>query len=553
MSAAVSVVNENTPLLPVATPPQPSLLQQQPKREISTATFRVILGCLYANVFLAAVDSTMVATLLGRIASDLDAQEGVSWVATSYLLSCAAFQPLFGKISDVFGRKPVILFSCTCFLVGCFLSGIGADAGLRWVVIGRLITGIGGGGFFAMATITVSDLVDTRARGLYQGYVNIFFHAGSAGGGILGGVIDAWLGWKWAFLLQVPICAMTGAAVYFWFDLDDNRNDKDDASTHWAKFAALDWTGAGLLVTALLALMIITGTSSDELPPFSPLWISLGIYSIIAFTGFYFWEQRVDEPVIPITLLHDRTVLASSLNCWFVCMNMFASLFYLPFYWTSVKNVSPLGCGYRMIAGSIVASFTSVFVGWTIKRTSKYRRQHLYCAAAIVIGSCAVYASTSTNGWLTDAIIALPLRYGCSADITITLVAMLSAVPVTQQALVTSIQYGFRSTGSTMGVSAANALMQKVLRMTLDSRLHKVDIPGWDKAALKAVRTRALEDPRYAFTEGVPSQVADAVIGAYDRACHSVFAFLIATGVCAMVCIYFTQENDLDKPIEENK
>lgn len=532
------VADETSPLLPVTS---------THTRELSLLSFRIILGCLYANVFLGAVDSTMVATLLGKMASDLDAQEQISWVATSYLLSCAAFQPLFGKISDVFGRKPVILFSCISFFIGCLISGVGNT--VLTLVIGRLIAGIGGGGFFSLATITISDLVDTRERGLYQGYLNVFYHAGSASGGILGGIVDSYLGWKWAFLLQVPIAAATGLAVFYWFELP-SHNDMEDEKTHWEKFKALDWFGAFLLVTALLGLMIISGTSGDDLPVASPLWITLAIYSFFGFVSFYFWEQKVSEPVIPVKLLHNRTVLASSLNCWFVCMNMFASLFYLPFYWSSVKNISPLNCGYRLISGSIVASLTSVFAGFLIKKTSKYRFLHLTAAGGIIFGTFLLYSSSKKDGWLKDTLIALPLRYGCSCDITIILIAMISAVPNSQQALVTSIQYGFRSTGSTMGVSFANALMQFVLNSKLRERfeeLKNTELPdGWTWELLKKARKQALQDPSYAFNSEIPMIVRNAIVYSYDVACHSVFAFLIVTGILSVICIYFTEENDLD-------
>lgn len=532
--------DENSPLIPVNN----SHLKQLP-----LSTFRIILGCLYVNVFLAAVDSTMVATLLGKMASDLDAQEHISWVATSYLLSCAAFQPLFGKISDVFGRKPVILFSSICFSVGCLLCGISKD--LTLLVVGRMITGIGGGGFFSLATIAVSDLVAKRERGLYQGYVNIFFHAGSASGGIVGGMIDSWLGWKWAFLIQVPVCFLSGVAVFLWFELPQKEHHGEQSKSHWQKFLDLDWAGALLLVTSLLALMVISGTKSSELPKDSFLWRALLVYSFVGFVSFYFWELGVEEPVIPVRLLHNQTVLASSLNCWFICMNMFASLYYLPFYWSSVKNVSPLDCGFRLISGSLVASFTSVFSGWMIKKTCRYRSLHIIAAWCIVIGSMLLYSSSRYDSSFKDTLISLPLRYGSSADITIILVAMISAVPHSQQALVTSIQYGFRSTGSTMGVSFANALMQNLLHASIDDNFKALDsakLPAeWTPEMLQSAKLQALESPSYAFTSGVPDSVKNAIVSSYDTGCHGVFIFLIVTGIGALVCIYFTEENDLEK------
>ncbi|GMM30395.1 Vba2 protein [Martiniozyma asiatica (nom. inval.)] len=536
-----TVVEENTPLLPTTQAKQPV---------ISKSAFRLILICLYANVFLAAVDSTMVATLLGRISSDLDSQEHISWVASSYLLSCAAFQPLFGKISDVFGRKPVILFSTFCFCLGCLMCGIRND--LTSLVIGRFVTGIGGGGLTSLATISASDLVSMRERGLYQGYINIFYHAGCASGGIVAGFFDAYIGWRWAFLVQVPICFLTGIFVLKYFQLPEKEEDK--AST-LEKFAAIDWTGCFLLVTSLICLMIVSGTNNTELPIGSPLWTGLIGYTIMGFIAFYFWEKNVEQPVIPVEMLHNRTVLASSLNCWLISMNMFASLFYLPFYWSSVKGLSPLECGYRTIPTSLIASLTSIFTGLVIKRTSKYRTLHIISGWAIVLGSIVVYSGSKNDGAFKDSIISLLLRFGSAADITTILVAMISAVPQSEQALVTSIQYGFRSTGSTMGVSFASALMQYTLRGSLASKFDNINdsqLPdGWDSKMLNKSMFKALEDPSYAFSD-IPGIIKTAVIDSYDKACHGVFLFLIITGFGSFIAIYFTEENDLDDKDTEN-
>lgn len=532
--------DETSPLLPVT---DTDLNNQVEK--ISRASFRIVLGCLYANVFLASADSTMVATLLATMATDLDSQEHISWVATSYLLSCAAFQPLFGKISDVFGRKPVILFSTVCFFFGCLLCGIGEN--LSYLIIGRMITGIGGGGFFSLATIAISDLVSMRERGLYQGYINIFFHAGAASGGILAGIIDSLFGWKWTFLIQLPICFTTGIAVYIWFKLPQKF---DNSKSHWEKFIALDWTGAFLIVSSLLALMTISGTNSSELPVSSNLWKFLLFYTIVGFISFYFWELHVEEPVIPVKMLHNKTILASSLNCWFVCMNMFSSLFYLPYYWTSVKNVSPLDCGYRLIPGSLIASFTSIFAGWMIKKTGKYRMMHIVGGFCILFGSIHIYTSNKNDGGFKDSTISLLLRYGSSANITIILISMISAVSNSEQALVTSIQYGFRSTGSTMGVSLSSALMQYILRGSLENNFkafEKTELPsGWTYEMLNNAKIQALESPGYAF-KGIPDVVKNAIVASYDSACHGVFIFLILTGLGSLISIYFTEENDLER------
>ncbi|VEU19500.1 DEKNAAC100599 [Brettanomyces naardenensis] len=520
-----------------------------PGEGMSKASFYITLLCAFSNVFLASMDSTMVATLLEVIASDLEAMDNVSWVATSYLLSCAAFQPLFGKISDVFGRKAVVLVCCLLFGIGCLISGL-ADS-LWWLVAGRFIAGIGGGGFFSLTTIIVSDLVPNRQRGLYQGYVNVFFHTGAASGGVLAGIIEKFFGWRTAFLFQVPVCIITAGLTAAYLNLPKGSMGLGvQDSSAWKKMKSLDYIGSAILVLSLFAMMLAASFGGKEISFDSIQFKFLVTFSIMGLTAFYFYERLVaEQPVIPVKMLHNRTVLASSFNCWFACMNMFITFYYIPFYWSSVKNVTALDCGLRMILGSLVASLSSVYAGWYIKKTSKYWNLLVGSGVATVLGSIAIYFSTKKDSALEDYFITLPVRYAGSVDITVILVAMISAVSHSEQALVTSIQYGFRSTGSTLGVSIANAILEFGLHRQIDAKFNLLSgIPDEfkDPKVLSFIKQSALKNPHYAF-DGAPSFFKDSIISSYDEACHYVFIFLIVTGVATFITTLFVEENNLKK------
>ena len=159
----------------------------------------------------------MVTTLLTLIASELHAVSNISWIATAYLLSSAAFQPIFGKLSDIFGRKALLLGCSTLFAVGCAICGV-ADSVLV-LVIGRFVTGCGGSGLTSLGTITMSDIIPLRDRGYYQGLANIFWIR-AASGGAIGGLLADWLGWKYVFILQVPL-ALSVFAIYFFLNLPE--------------------------------------------------------------------------------------------------------------------------------------------------------------------------------------------------------------------------------------------------------------------------------------------------------------------------------------------
>lgn len=534
-----------------------SITAEAARASISTAAFQIILLSLFCIVYLSSLDSTMVSTLLSTIASDLHTLPNISWVATSYLLSCAAFQPLFGKISNVFGRKPVILACSVMFGFGCLLSGISSSF---WALVaGRFITGIGGGGFNTMATISLSDIVPVRQRGLYQGYVNIFFHLGATSGGLVAGFFQEYFGWRAAFLIQVPICILTGSLVYWYFNLPEGLpglgelHNTKHLTTHtlWSKLAKLDIFGSTLLVVSLFLILLAASLGGKELAYSGSAFQLLLWGGIALLVGFYFYELRVaEQPVIPVTLLHHRSVACASIIAWFVSANMFASLYYIPFYWQSVRNLTPLQCGVRLIPSSAVSAFASISAGYFIKRFSKYMSLYRFANIVILLGSIVLYSASQGDSYVKDLLISVPLRYGNSTVITIVLVAMISAVDYSEQALVTSIQYGFRSTGSTLGVSIASAVLQFALRRNLTSNFdqlanHGDGVPDELKARVPFILKQALHDPSFAFSEKAPFFFKKAIVDAYDTSLHGVFGFIVLTGVLSFVTVLFDKENNI--------
>ncbi|GME76590.1 unnamed protein product [Ambrosiozyma monospora] len=308
--------------------PQPHHEPPTTETGVSPLIVKIVFFCSVANTFLSSLDSTLVSTLLTKIASDLNQLSNIQWVATSYLLSCAAFQPLFGKLSNVFGRKPIILSCTVMFSLGCLICGLSTN--LWTLVIGRFITGIGGGGFNTMSSISMSDVVSVRQRGLYQGYINIFFQLGAASGGVVAGFFAAddsngttgfsLGGWRNAFLVQVPVCLLTGGLVWSWFELPEGSPGNGDKSvSHWSKVKSLDFWGSGLLVSSLFCLMYAISMDGSVIVNLNIEFVSWFLIGLILLVVFYYYDLKIaDQPIIPVELLHNRTILFASLALWFV-------------------------------------------------------------------------------------------------------------------------------------------------------------------------------------------------------------------------------------------
>ncbi|GMM34947.1 Vba4 protein [Saccharomycopsis crataegensis] len=510
---------------------------------LSPGRQKVILFSIYVSIFLGALDTTIVATLLTTIASDLDALPQVSWIATSYLLSCSAFQPLFGKLSDIFGRKRLLLICNVMFAGGCLLCGV---APKFWQLsLGRFITGIGGGGFNTLGTITMSDIIPLRERGVYQGYGNIAYGLGAASGGIVAGFFSSW---RWAFLLQIPICLFTGTMILCYLNLPKGS---PGLGVHghdvWTKFSKIDLLGSFILVSSLIAFMLAASIGGKDISFGSGTFLSLISGSIFGLFLFYQYELRVaKEPVIPVHLLKQQTVLASSFNCFFMSMTMFTMIYFAPFFWTSVKGYTASASGLRLVSNFLGVSTGSIMAGHYMHKTGKYYKLALVSGIASIVGLFQVWLlGEDSNDWYELIVLFLP-GLGTAVMLTVSLVAMISSVDHKEQALTTSIQYGFRSVGSTLGVAIATAFFEESLQRNLVKNFQELRNvpPGYTEEMLRQIIDQAMRSSSYAFVEA-PKFAKQAILSAYDRGCHAAILFGLIACVISVICNLFIKEHPL--------
>ncbi|KAJ9105695.1 hypothetical protein QFC19_003469 [Naganishia cerealis] len=504
--------------------------------------YTVILS-LFMAAFLAALDTTVVTTLLTVIASDLNAIANISWIATAYLLSCAAFQPLFGKLSDIFGRKILLLLCCFFFAVGCLIC---VTDSLAMLVLGRFITGWGGSGLTTLGTITLSDLIPLRDRGLYQGMANIFFGLGAAFGGIFGGIVADWLGWRYVFLLQTPLAGAVGLALWWNLQLPEGSPGLGAKGDIRDKLKRVDFQGSFFLVSALMCIMAAASFGGDVLAYSLPYFIGLCVVSLVFLAAFVYTELYVsDEPILPIELLTERTILSSSLTNWFVTMGVFANLFYVPVFFTSVMGYSATQSGMRMIPNFIGVSVGSVGAGLVMKHTGRYYRLNVGAGFLTVLGAILIVTVPADASILRQYSLFAPSGLGYSCILTVTLLALIAAVPMKYQACTTSIQYTFRSTGSTLGVSIASAIFQLILRSNLNS---KVSLVVSDAKTAHKIIKKALENTNY--VNKAPLVAQKAILESYYAACKGAFGFSVTVITIGVFCSWFMKEHKLHSSLD---
>ncbi|KAL3470749.1 major facilitator superfamily domain-containing protein [Aspergillus californicus] len=495
--------------------------------EHSTKRLLLVLGSTWVGVFLAALDSTIVATLSGPISSSFNSLSLFSWLATAYLVSNAACQPLAGRLTDIFSRKAGLIFSNVVFAAGNVICGLAQS---EWtIVLGRVVAGIGGGGLTAIATFVTSDLIPLRRRGVWQGIGNICFGVGGGLGGVFGGWINDTLGWRWAFLIQVPVIVVSTVLVAFTVKIPAKQAQTD-------KIRRVDFIGAITLITALVLLLLGVNTGGNQLPWTHPLILTtLPLSAVVLAIFIYIEANHASEPIIPVRLLLNRTVLGACLTNWFSTMTVFGLLFYLPIFF-QVQGLSATASGARLVPQAIGTSAGSLGAGFLMRLSGRYKIYSHITMLSLVVSS-ALVCTLSFNTPTAPALLYFLLSgtaYG--SMLTITLVALISAVDHEHHAVITSASYAFRSTGSSIGITIASAVFQNILKNSLWTRFGNRDHA---EEIISRVRG-SLDEIRKAPVDWIPG-----VLDAYLDSLRATFITLLGLAVLGALVSMGMRNNKL--------
>ncbi|KAL8950184.1 MAG: hypothetical protein Q9222_003762 [Ikaeria aurantiellina] len=351
--------------------------------EPTTGKLLIVLGSIWLGCFLAALDSTIIATLSAPISTSFHSLFLLSWLASAYLIANAALQPLSGRLTDILGRRAGLVFSNVFFAAGNLICGLAKDEGT--MILGRVVAGVGGGGLTAISTFVGSDLVPLRKRGLWQGFGNVVYGVGAGLGGVFGGWINDVWGWRVAFLIQVPFTVLSGILVFFTVRIPVKASDR-------STLKRIDFLGAVTLIVTLVLLLLGINSGGNVVPWNHPLVIVTLVLSFVFLSLFIYIEaNHASEPVIPVRLLLDRTVLSACLTNWFTTMSQFSILFYGPIYF-QVKGLSTTAAGARLMPASLGVGLGSVASGLIMRWTGRYYYLSV-CTQVIFLLSLAMYST----------------------------------------------------------------------------------------------------------------------------------------------------------------
>ncbi|WWD15989.1 hypothetical protein CI109_100413 [Kwoniella shandongensis] len=532
---------------------------------LSAGRFRLVCLSLWCTTFLVAFDSTLVSTLISDIGSAFNASTLVSWLGTSYLLSVCCFTPIYGRLSDLIGRRNAHLTGLTLFTLGTVGCAIAPS---MYALIGaRFLAGAGGGGVASVGAILMTDLVDLRHRGLYQGYTNLLFGLGAGLGGPVGGWMSEKFGWRWAFGTQVPLLMINGLLIYTFVVIPtsarppppppppSSRSDLPTTATeegtprkpNWrTNLARIDYLGSITLALAvaslLLSMSIKTSTTKSDGSDYTfkdPLIWGLLLSSAILTIIFLLVEEYYSpEPILPLKLLTRRTPVAIAISSFTMVTVQFSILYNIPLYFTIVKLRSSSVAGAHLLPNSILIGAGSLFVGWLMRRTGKYWWLGVICSLCIVVTSIGMcFWNKDSPNWLTW-IAQCPGGFGYAGVLTTSLVALMTHVQRAgkgETAVATSMTYLFRSIGQVLGVAITAAIVQSVVLKDLTRAItgpEAKEIIYTIRHSTSSIRT-------------LPAKYQLPAVDAYDHALRLVWRFNLVVSIVTVLALMIVEEEEM--------
>ncbi|MGW2623390.1 MDR family MFS transporter [Micromonospora taraxaci] len=487
---------------------------------------RLLMLGLMTGMLLAALDQTIVGTALPTIVGELGGINHYSWVVTAYLLASTASTPLYGKMADLYGRRPVFLFSIGTFLVGSLLAGLSQN--MTQLIITRGIQGLGAGGLLTLAFTIISDVVSPRERGRYQGLFGAVFGISSVAGPLVGGYF-AETDWRWIFYINVPLAILAIVVCYHVMRLIPfERRDH-----------SIDWLGAGLLVAGVSALLLALSWGGNEYAWGSGVIISLFVVGAVLGVLFVLQEARVAEPILPLRLFRSATFALANSALLIIGLVMFGSIIFIPLYLQIVKGASPTRSGLLMLPMMAGIIITSILTGRAMTRIGRYKWFPVAGSVTLLVGMFLfTRLEVTTSLWVAFGFMVV-IGVGLGLCMQSLILAVQNAVSVRDLGAGTSSATFFRSLGGSFGVAILGTVLSSRLTSGLADRLPGAiaQLPPQEQAAVAASggANISINDP--ATILALPGPVRAAIQGAFVDALDMVF---LTAGVIAILAVVVT-------------
>jgi EmrB/QacA subfamily drug resistance transporter len=478
---------------------------------------QVLIG-LMAGMFLAALDQSIVGTALPRIVSELGGLSHLSWVVTAYLLTSTASTPLWGKISDLRGRRPMFQAAIVIFLIGSLVAG--SAQSMTMLIAGRAVQGLGGGGLIALALAIIGDIIPPRERGRYQGMFGAVFGISSVAGPLLGGFFTDGPGWRWIFWLNIPIglaaLVITSRALH----MPRVRRDH-----------SIDYLGAAMVVGSVTSILLYLSWAGETYGWSDPAALALLGLGLLLALGFVLAELRAKEPIIPMRLFRGRVFRWTVVFASIMGMAMFGGIIYLPFYLQVVKGYSPTESGLALLPMVVGIFLTSIGSGLLVTKTGRYRIYPILGAAITAVSLLLLSRIQVDTTYALFALVIFLLGAGLGFTMQTVVTAVQNDVDFRDLGAATASVTFFRSLGGAFGTAVFGAVLSNRLAHYLAEAFAGAPVGA-------GAVSGSLSD--ISKIEALPPEIKATVLEAFVQALQDIFLValpfvIVAIGVAMLI------------------